>query len=136
VPESALRIYWHELEKNLWLLCVLCSGLIEESLRLMLSDFAQNKSNPQIASYVSARLGDFQNPKFEKIMVLLGSFDSKWREHFEQADSYEIKDAINSIVSNRHLIAHGGTAGISIVAFGKYYEFVERFIEDLDSLLA
>ena len=117
-------------------LCILCSGLLEESLRLLLSAYASNKSSPRISNYVSARLSDFQNPNYEKILVLLASFEPSWRDHFEAMPSSEIKDAINSVVLNRHQIAHGKPVGISVNTFAKYYEQVGIFIDSLDALLS
>ncbi|MGA1982615.1 MAG: HEPN domain-containing protein [Acidobacteriaceae bacterium] len=116
-------------------LCVLSSGLLEEAVRLTLSGFAKTRSSPEVASYVTANLEQFQNPRFEKIMILLGSFDPKWRSHFEDGPSNEVKDAIDSIVVNRHQIAHGRPVGISIVTFSKYYKQVCAFIDDLDALV-
>ncbi len=116
-------------------LCVLSSGLIEEAVRLTLSSFATARSSPEVASYVTTHLAEFQNPKFEKIMVLLSSFNPDWREHFEDLASTEVKDAIDSIVNNRHQIAHGRQVGISIVTFSKYYRHIRAFIDDLDALV-
>lgn len=76
------------------LLCVLTSGFIEESIRIILSEVAERQSSPIIASFVSSRLGEFQNPKFEKILVLLGSFSPDWRDHFEGTPTDEMKAAI------------------------------------------
>lgn len=101
----------------------------------MLSAFAVSKSSPAVASYVTAHLAEFQNPRFEKIMVLLSSFDPAWRRHFEVAQSNEIKDAIDSIVNNRNQIAHGRQVGISIVTFSNYYKHVKSFIDELDILI-
>ena len=118
------------------LLCVLCSGFIEDSLRLMLADYSSARSAPRVATYVSTRLGDFQNPKFEKILALLQSFDPTWRQHFEESDKAEMKAAIDSIVVNRHLIAHGRPCGISIGTFDAYYKQVRMFIDDIDMVLS
>jgi hypothetical protein len=116
------------------LLCVLSSGLIEEAIRLTLTGFATARSSPEVASFVASRIAEFQNPRFEKIMVLLSAFNPAWRTHFESGSSNEVKDAIDSIVNNRHQIAHGRQVGISIGTFGAYYKHVKVFIDDLDSL--
>lgn len=116
-------------------LCVLSSGLIEEAVRSILSGFATARSRPQVAAYVTTHLAEFQNPRFEKIMSLLSSFDPEWRRHFEGSGSTEVKDAIDSIVINRHQIAHGRPVGISIVTFSNYYRHIRAFLDDLDSLV-
>ena len=117
-------------------LCVLSSGLLEEAVRVTLSTFAAGKSSPQVANYVTTRLSEFQNPRFEKVMILLGSFEPKWRSHFETVKSAEVKDAIDSIVINRHQIAHGRQVGISLVTFSRYFTHVRKFINDLDTIVS
>ena len=41
----------------------------------------------------------------------------------------QISDAVNSIVANRHLIAHGGASQVSMSAVKSYYADVVRAID-------
>ncbi len=43
-----------------------------------------------------------------------------------------MKDAVDSVVSNRHLIAHGQDVGIGFGTIKKYYERVVKAIETLE----
>ncbi len=112
-------------------LCVLTSGLIEQALILTLAEYSQRRSHPTVARYVSANVSKIRNAKFEDILIILGNFSPKWREHFEETTSAEVKDAINSIVNNRNQIAHGGQTGISPVHYTEYYRRVKSFVADL-----
>jgi hypothetical protein len=102
-------------------LCVLCSGYLESSLRDILYEYVRGRTSTQIRNFVNSRLQDFQNPKFEKIKDLLTLFDAEWAKLLDESISQDVKDAINSIVANRHQIAHGADVGISFKVINDYY---------------
>lgn len=110
-------------------LCVLVAGFIETSVRSVLSDYASKKSVPQVYKFVESELGFFQNPKMEKILELARSFDAKWAEEIKVATEGELKDSVNSIVANRHLIAHGENVGVTYSNIKKYYENAVKVID-------
>ena len=116
-------------------LCVLSSGYIEEAVRLTLTRFAEAQSSPRVAAYASSQLNTFQNPRFEKIMVLLSTFDPSWRSHFEAQPTSEMKDAVDSIVKNRNQISHGHQVGLSLATFNRYFVQVKLFVDELDQLV-
>ncbi|MEY3870345.1 MAG: hypothetical protein RLZZ338_4239 [Cyanobacteriota bacterium] len=61
-------------------LCIVVSGFLENSVRILYSEYAKNKSSPSVANFVEAKLKDFQNPKMQKILDLAGLFSQKWKE--------------------------------------------------------
>lgn len=114
-------------------LCVLVAGFLENSLSEVYSRYAKTCANAQVSNYVEAVLGKIQNPKSGKFLDTARAFDRSWEEGlaaFIDADGR--KDAIDSIMANRHLIAHGNDSGISLVRVKEYFtksiEVVE-FIE-------
>ena len=115
-------------------LCVLVSGYIETSVRAILADYVRRQSSPTVNKYVSGQLESFQNAKPEKIYNLVGSFSEDWKNSLETQTEGRLKDAINSVVSNRHQIAHGRNSGISFVVIKGYYESSKEFIEILTSI--
>jgi hypothetical protein len=117
-------------------LCILTSGWIEQAVISILNAHTQKRSHPRVAQYVSHQLSRLQNAKFEDILVLLGRFDSLWRDHCESTTPIEIKDAIDSIVNNRNQIAHGAQVSISLGTFTKYYDSVKTFVSDLDAFIS
>lgn len=117
-------------------LCVLSSGLLEQAVALTLAAYAERKCHPNVARYVGVSVGELRNPKFEKVLVILGQFSPQWRDRFENGTPLEVKEAIDSIVNNRHQIAHGGQTGISLVTFMEYYKRVKSFIADLDTFVS
>ena len=88
-------------------LCVLTSGFIENCLRMILQGYARKHANQPIVSFVESRLEGITNLNAERISQILGSFNSIWREGFLQKLSPEQKDAVDSVIANRHLIAIG-----------------------------
>jgi hypothetical protein len=116
-------------------LCILASGFVEESVRILLSDYVQKRADTTISRYVNAQLDGFQNPKAGKILDLLRAFDIAWAESVEQFLGDERKDAIDSIVNNRHQIAHGRNVGISYVTIKNYYEKAVEVVEFIEKTL-
>jgi hypothetical protein len=114
-------------------LCVLTSGFIETSIQTILLDYADKKAAPEISHFVSQQVKSFQNAKMEKILRLLEDFSPKIAEDVEAATEGELKDSVDSIVQNRHQIAHGQNTGISLVTVRKYYLNVVRVIEIVEA---
>lgn len=94
-------------------LCVLLSGLLEVSARDILLRYSAKRSSPQVARYVGAQLEYLQSAKVGSLVDAMSGFDpvaaAKWRSGL----SDEQVDSIDSIVSNRHQIAHGRSIGLS-----------------------
>jgi HEPN superfamily RiboL-PSP-like protein len=103
-------------------LCVLVSGFLENSVELCLSEYSRRAANNEVANFVSARLRGFQNPKMGAILELLGSFNADWRTRVEAATEGQLSDSVNSIVGNRHRIAHGESVSLSMSSLASYYK--------------
>lgn len=114
-------------------LCVLAAGLLENALADVYSRYAKASANAQVANYVEAVLGKIQNPKSQKFLDTARGFDRTWEDQLRSfLEQNGRKEAIDAIMSNRHLIAHGKDSGISLARvkeyLGKSIEVVE-FIE-------
>ena len=114
-------------------LCVLVSGWLEISVYEIYSDYAQKRSSENVSRYVSSRLRKFQNPKMNNILSLTSDFSMEWRDMLQQCTNGEIKDALDSIVANRHLIAHGESCNISYERLKEYYGRAVKAIELLEN---
>ena len=114
-------------------LCVLASGLLEVSCRDILTRYALRRSAPPIQRFVAARLSDFQSAKVGNIIELLQCFDPGGASRWRASLSDEEADSIDSIVNNRHQIAHGRSIGLSFNVLVRYHEHASRaltLIED------
>jgi hypothetical protein len=88
-------------------LCVLVSGFLETSIRAIYGEYATKKAHQYIVNFVESRLKSFQNPNMEQILQIASLFSPEWRARLELDTEGELKDAVDSIVANRNLIAHG-----------------------------
>ena len=117
-------------------LCVLTSGFIEESVRVLLFEYVHKRSSPEVEHFVNSRLHFFQNAKMSNILDLLGEFSSEFRTQMELLAQDELKDAVDSVVNNRHQISHGRPIGLSFMTIKDYYKRVVRTIECLEQVLS
>jgi hypothetical protein len=105
---------------------------LETAIKERLSLYAECKASPVIANYVKNQLEGFQNPNPEKIWQLVKSFDAVMSDRLETFWSDEIKDAIGSIVRNRHLIAHGRDTTLTLNRILEWLLRVREFIKFLE----
>lgn len=113
-------------------LCVLTSGFLETSVRQIYGLYASNKAAPNVANFVKDKLEGFQNPNMEKILELTRSFSQEWETRLRAATEGEIKDDVDSIVANRHNIAHGRSVGITYIRMKNYYDNALKLIDLID----
>ena len=116
-------------------LCVLISGFIENSLKLLLREHALRRAQQDVASFVNNKLSRISNMNEQKIKELLGEFSDKWREDFEQNITEEQKSSIDSIIANRHNIVHGRQVGLSFVSVKRYYDNVIKALDFVEILV-
>ena len=110
-------------------LCVLASGFLEVSVRAIYIDYGKTKATPYVANFVERQLNDFQNPKMEKILELAKSFNPAWEAELRIATEGELKDSVDSIVTNRNRIAHGEDVGITYSRIHSYYQKAQKVVE-------
>lgn len=113
-------------------LCVLVSGFLETSIRQIFSEYTKTKASPTIVNYVEKQLERFQNPNVESVLQLAGAFDPSWRTKLEDTVDEEVLSAVNSIVTNRHGIAHGRNIGLSYAVMYEYYINSRKLVESID----
>lgn len=116
-------------------LCVLCSGFFENAIYEIYSEFSKMSPEP-VANFVASTLEGIQNPKTEKFIEVAGKFKKSWAaelESFLLEHDGERKEAINSIIGIRHLVAHAKDTGITVGVLRGYFskaleviEFIER----------
>ena len=75
------------------------------------------------------------NAKHEDFLKLAGSFDKKLRQTLEKDSDDQMKDAVDSVVANRHLIVHGRTCGISLGRISGYWDQVKKFAALFEKVL-
>lgn len=117
--------------------CVSCSGYLETALRLVIQKRIENRFSPEIQAFVVRSLDSIQNPKAERFVKVLRSFQDEWGVSLEEffAKNDDIKNAIDSIMANRHLIAHGKNCSISLGRVQNYFKLADNAISFIDEML-
>ncbi len=102
-------------------LCVLSAGFIENAVREVYGDFTKGSSSPAVANYAVSALSRIRNPKTSRLLEVAGTFKKTWREELEEyVDAEGRREAIDSIMQNRHQIAHGQPSSVTIVRVKDY----------------
>lgn len=114
-------------------ICVLSAGLIENALKEIYGKYTRTNTSEPIANFVIDKLSIIRNPKTERFLYIAGSFKPSWKVDLEAFVNIDGRgDAIDSIMNNRHLIAHGKNSNITLhdikIYLRKSYEVME-FVE-------
>lgn len=126
LPDPFLQGHWARY------LCVLVSGFLENSVRILYGEYARKKAEPFVANFVDKQLKSIQNPTMGKILDLTRSFNPIWEYNLKAATEGQYKDAVDSIVDNRNKIAHGEDVGIGYVTIQEYYKSAIKVIEIIE----
>lgn len=116
-------------------LCVLTSGYLEESIKIIVRVYVSTKAHPSILNYVNSATGNLTNLKSEKLGVFLNSFNNEWKEKFDTMLTDEEKASIDSVVANRHQIAHGQNVGVSYVRVNEWYRNIKKVVEKVSIIV-
>ncbi len=115
-------------------LCVLVSGYIERSIVQIVQEHARREGAPTLQRFVERKTSRYTSANPERIKELLGSFSQDWRRKIETIMVDEIRDAITSIIKNRHLIAHGRSSDITLGQVRAYYQNAQVLIDGIQEL--
>jgi hypothetical protein len=102
-------------------------------VRTIVGDYARRQASPRVADYVVSQLRSFQNAKSEKILRLVEQFDAGKAHRLSKATEGGCRDAVDSVVANRHQIAHGQSTNISFATMHKYYQTVWKTLQAIDA---
>ena len=115
-------------------LCVLVSGFLEQSVIELLLDHVRIHARPSVQRYAEPRLRQFTTAKTSRIIQLFGNFDPDWAVDLESFLVDQRKDAVDSVVANRHNIAHGRSVGLTMARVKSYYDRVKEVVDHLAEL--
>lgn len=116
--------------------CVVVSGYIESSIRQLLTGYCADRSSPAVARYAASKIRWFQNAEMDRIVDLFCQFDPAWEQEILHGIDDEHKAAVNSIIGNRHSVAHGDTSSITISSLRTWYGKANEVIDLLVGLCA
>jgi len=117
-------------------LCVLVSGFLEKAVAELVLEHSRRSAGPTLQRYVEANTRRFTNANSQRLKDLLGSFSPDWRSRLDAILVDESKDAVDSVVGLRHLIAHGGSAGVTYSRINEYYKRIRLVVDEIAGLCA
>lgn len=97
--------------------CVLAAGFLENALRELLAAYSRAHSRGPVGQFAASRLETLRNPNGERFISITKAFDQNWSAEVEallSADAGSRRDAIDSIMNTRHLVAHGRNTSIGV----------------------
>ena len=115
-------------------LCVLVSGFLEQAVVELVLEHTRQRAAPSVQLFVESRLRRFANARAQRLIDLLGSFDSDWRVDLERLLVDERKDAVDSIIDLRNTIAHGRSAGVTFSRVTDYYREIKVVVDRIADL--
>ena len=118
-------------------LVVLLSGYMETSIRHICMQHVESRSAPSVRSFSESALSlGLQNPNSEKIVQLVGLFDSEFRTKLTRFIEGERKEAIDSMVSARNRIAHGEDSGVTMGTAKNWFRLSKEVVTEVAVMMA
>jgi hypothetical protein len=114
--------------------CVVMYGYIEDSVQAILRSYCCVRCSSNVQNFVSGQLEFFQSAKAENILALLNKFDPRWEVSLSGFLDDERRSAINSVVGNRHRIAHGKDVSLTIHQLASWYPKINEVIDHIVGL--
>jgi hypothetical protein len=127
--DDLLRSHWAKY------LSIVTAGLLEYSIKILLSEYVHRCANSHVASYADSQLSTFSNPNTSKIETLLTQFNPTWARRLAAFWEEERKAAIDSVINIRHHAAHGRHFGTTIAQMNTYHRRIIEVINFLDEMV-
>lgn len=117
-------------------LCVRSTGFLENGLREVFSTVVRAKSDKAVERFAVGQLNRINNPKTKRFLEVTAAFKKSWRDELKDFVERDGRgDAINSIMNNRHKIAHGEDSEITMVRLKEYLAKSVEVVSFLETLV-
>ena len=117
--------------------CIRTSGLMEVFLKERISEYSRGKVPSVINRFLTSKFKDITNLKSSRLVDVLKSFSPDWADSFENylEEHEQQKNSLDSVIAQRHSIAHGQPASVSVVSMTQYFEDVKNVVNYLDTVI-
>jgi hypothetical protein len=116
-------------------LCILVSGYLELSIQDRFSRYIKVCSHPRIHAFADWYSSGIYNCRFSKVCDSFARLDSRLQDELQERTADDVRDALDSIVANKNLIAHGRNTGITFARVKNYYSGCKSFVAQLSETL-
>ena len=117
-------------------LCIRTSGLIEQVVKELVSEFMNGNSQQEVSKYVTGKMKNVTNLNYVRLEKLLESFSEEWQHQYKARVSREEEASLNSILNLRNSIAHGGSNTASYLIVKAHYTNVKTVIAHLKLIVS
>lgn len=116
-------------------LVVFISGIYEESIETIMNEMVGKLGKPEVSSFVEQSIHvSFRNPSTENVKALVGKFGNNgWTKQIDLLPQ-DVKDALNSICSNKNALAHGNPVTLTLTDAIQYHRKAKTIIEKIDDM--
>lgn len=119
------------------LFCVRTAGLLEVFIKTRISEYVKGSVPKEISRYLTTKFRDITNLKTSRLQEVLNAFSPDWNDAFSKylGEHEQQKSSLDSIIAQRHNIAHGQSSNMSLVQMQQYYTDVREIIDYLDTII-
>lgn len=119
------------------LLCVRTAGLLEVFLKTRISEYSNGKVPNEINRFLTLKFRDITNLRSSKFEDVLTSFSVSWGDMFRAYlnNHEQEKTSLDSVIAQRHNIAHGQPSNIGSASMVQYYTDVKSIVLFLDTII-
>lgn len=118
-------------------LTVLISGIYEDIIKNFVVELTQRDTiNKCTKQFIFNRIKlSLRNPDFENLKGFLNQFDKEWIKILNKEIEEKHISALNSIIANKNLIAHGDPSVITFDNIKEFYGNSKIILLKLDSII-
>lgn len=114
-------------------LCVQASGYLENVIKELIAEYHDSTCKKETASFVNNKVKHLSNLNEDALIGFLKSFNDNWVDKYTRTITEKQIASLNSIISQRHLIAHGN-GNNSNISFGRMIQYY-RDLKDIVGIL-
>ena len=116
-------------------LCIMVASFLENSVQAIYEDYAYSTAGGNVANYVSHQIAfTVGNANTDSIVRTAGAFSEAWATELRAfMTDNDRQSTINTIVSQRNLIAHGRQSTISVEQVSEYLTKAVEVIDFIES---
>ena|SRR6266542_3034044 len=118
---------------------VFASGVYEDCIEYLFTEFAKKYGNAEIAFFMSKMLHfHFRNPEYGALKGWLKYINSDYGDELDRqlAGTVGCKDALDSMVNNKNEVAHGKNCLATLGDVEKFHQRVLPIFDAVEDLLA
>jgi hypothetical protein len=118
-------------------LTVLTSGIYEDIIKKLVNELIQKDTlSNEVKQFIFHQINiSLRNPLIKNIKGFLNRFEKEWSKKLFDGLDDKHKEALEAIVNNKNLIAHGDSPTITFSNIQQYYQDSKIIIERLDDII-